>query len=117
MLATKNQESFVARLADAEAEIARLRKVTEKDLYNIQRIRLERDNARAIEAGLRAEASQAKLELADSEAHVKALVETLKGAAKWCHEGHGCFPAKQCGLCKPVLVALEGELSERPETR
>lgn len=34
------------------------------------------------------------------------LLTTLEGVAKWSHGGHGCFPASQCGLCKPVLEAL-----------
>jgi hypothetical protein len=34
------------------------------------------------------------------------MLATLKAVAKWCHGGHGCFPAAQCGLCAPVLRAI-----------
>lgn len=34
------------------------------------------------------------------------MLEALKGAVAWCHQGHGGFPRKQCGLCKPLLAAI-----------
>ena len=30
----------------------------------------------------------------------------LSAVEKWCHQGHGAYPAAQCGLCKPVVAAL-----------
>lgn len=35
-----------------------------------------------------------------------ALLETLRRASEWSHSGHGAFPAKQCGLCAPIIAAI-----------
>lgn len=35
-----------------------------------------------------------------------AMLETLRRTAKWCHAGHGTYPASSCGLCKPLLAAI-----------
>lgn len=34
------------------------------------------------------------------------MLEALKGALEWCHGRHGDFPARGCGLCQPLLAAL-----------
>jgi len=41
------------------------------------------------------------------EAENEVLRATIKSALKWCHQGHGDFPAKGCGLCSPLLAALK----------
>lgn len=34
------------------------------------------------------------------------LLAALKEAIEWCHMGHGDFPARGCGLCKPMHAAI-----------
>jgi hypothetical protein len=34
------------------------------------------------------------------------LLAALTRTAQWCHQGHGHFPAAQCGLCEPILAAI-----------
>lgn len=45
--------------------------------------------------------------LAAERARSERYREALAGVSKWCHSGHGDFPASGCGLCKPVFAALE----------
>lgn len=41
------------------------------------------------------------------------LLRALEAVSKWCHQGHGNFPASQCGLCKPVFEALAEARKEK----
>lgn len=34
------------------------------------------------------------------------MLAALESASKWCHQGHGSFPAQKCGLCQPILAAI-----------
>jgi hypothetical protein len=59
---------------------------------------------------------QARIEISDyspeSEANARLiaaapeLLSALTRTAQWCHQGHGDFPAAQCGMCKPILAAI-----------
>lgn len=40
------------------------------------------------------------------ESLVQELGESLDYVSRWCHTGHGAFPAKQCGMCSRILAAL-----------
>lgn len=35
------------------------------------------------------------------------MYEALVKAVDWCHQGHGGFTIKNCGLCKPLLAAID----------
>jgi hypothetical protein len=41
-----------------------------------------------------------------AEAERDEMLLVLRRAAKWCHVGHGAYPIKQCGLCKPVVEVI-----------
>ena len=40
-------------------------------------------------------------------ATIAELLAALERVGKWCHQGHGFFPAIQCGLCQPILAAIQ----------
>lgn len=35
------------------------------------------------------------------------MLAALESVAQWCHQGHGNYPAKNCGLCRPVFEAIK----------
>lgn len=39
--------------------------------------------------------------------HAEEMLAVLRYVASWCHQGHGGYPIKNCGLCKPVLEVIE----------
>lgn len=51
-------------------------------------------------------------QMVGSEERVRQLEGALGGVLKWCHQGHGGFPIKQCGLCSPALRALNPQPAE-----
>lgn len=68
------------------------------------------DNVRVSETSQEAEAKQTLREIvAKYERIVNAapdMLFALESVSRWCHQGHGNFPAQSCGLCKPVFAAL-----------